>query len=192
VNLKWFIKCGGFKGHLEENHALNAQKRMSESACKPGSVVDSHSSGTCITAGLKQPTRIQCEQHHWIPIWPCSERGLPCHDCYQSRGALLPHPFTLTCCVGTLRFFAGRRSALCCTFRRLSPPRRYLAFCSMEPGLSSDSGLTNRLSDKRSVQNSDCPADSAPRLRELRTVYKHFVVPRAVTACPHKLRQLTL
>jgi len=31
------------------------------------------------------------------PIWSCSERGLPCHRCYQRRGALLPHPFTLTC-----------------------------------------------------------------------------------------------
>ena len=32
---------------------------------------------------------------------------------------------------------AVRRSVLCCTFRRLTPPRRYLAPCSMEPGLSS-------------------------------------------------------
>src|SRR6188768_26989 len=30
-----------------------------------------------------------------------------------------------------------RRSTLCCTFRRLAPPRRYLALCPMEPGLSS-------------------------------------------------------
>src|SRR5690606_19600617 len=29
------------------------------------------------------------------PIWPCSEWGLPCHLCYQRRGALLPHRFTL-------------------------------------------------------------------------------------------------
>ena len=33
----------------------------------------------------------------WKPIWSCSEWGLPCHCCYQQRGALLPHPFTLTC-----------------------------------------------------------------------------------------------
>ena len=31
------------------------------------------------------------------PIWSCSEWGLPCHHCYQRCGALLPHPFTLTC-----------------------------------------------------------------------------------------------
>src|SRR6185369_15665455 len=30
-----------------------------------------------------------------------------------------------------------RLSILCCTFRRLAPPRRYLAPRSMEPGLSS-------------------------------------------------------
>ena len=31
-----------------------------------------------------------------IPIRSCSRWGLPCHDCYQPCGALLPHPFTLT------------------------------------------------------------------------------------------------
>src|SRR5258705_1424989 len=30
-----------------------------------------------------------------IPIRSCSWRGLPCRPCYQGRGALLPHPFTL-------------------------------------------------------------------------------------------------
>ncbi len=34
----------------------------------------------------------------WIPIWSCSGWGFPCHDCCQSRGALLPHHFTLTHC----------------------------------------------------------------------------------------------
>ena len=56
--------------------------------------------------------------------------------CYQLRGALLPHPFTLTG-AGLLSHLALRRSALCCTFRGLTPPRRYLALCPMEPGLSS-------------------------------------------------------
>lgn len=32
-----------------------------------------------------------------------------------------------------------RRFPFCCTFRRLSPPRRYLAPCPVEPGLSSPS-----------------------------------------------------
>ena len=63
-------------------------------------------------------------------------------DCYQPCGALLPHPFTLT---GSglpsynkvIWHLERRRSALCCTFRRFTPPRRYLALCPMEPGLSS-------------------------------------------------------
>jgi len=67
-----------------------------EPADKPGFVVDSHSSGHCVTAGLKRPTREPCGPHVSSPIWSCSGWGLPCHACYQPRGALLPHHFTLT------------------------------------------------------------------------------------------------
>ncbi len=42
-----------------------------------------------------------------------------------------------------------RRFALCCTCRRLSPPRRYLALCPMEPGLSSPSSVSQRTSMKQ-------------------------------------------
>src|SRR5918993_1533089 len=31
-----------------------------------------------------------------LPIWSCSVRGFACRFCYQKRGALLPHLFTLT------------------------------------------------------------------------------------------------
>ncbi len=31
-----------------------------------------------------------------LPIWSCSVWGLPCRDCYQPRGGLLPRRFTLT------------------------------------------------------------------------------------------------
>ena len=40
------------------------------------------------------------------PIWPCSGRGLPCRACCQTRGALLPHPFTLAS-PGRTRDFGG-------------------------------------------------------------------------------------
>ena len=67
-------------------------------------------------------------------IWPCSSRGLPCRTCYHARGGLLPHHFTLA----TRRW----RSVFCGTFRRvqlsLFAPRRYLAACPLEPGLSSN------------------------------------------------------
>ena len=38
-----------------------------------------------------------------VPIRFCSRRGLPCRVCCQPRGALLPHPFTLTLSVGLPR-----------------------------------------------------------------------------------------
>jgi len=34
-------------------------------------------------------------------IWPCCGWGLPCRDGHPSRGALLPHRFTLTGTVGS-------------------------------------------------------------------------------------------
>ena len=71
-----------------------------EPADKPGSVVDSHSSGIRVTTYLKQPTREQRGPRQCSPIWSCSEWGLPCHCCYQQRGALLPHHFTLTSSAG--------------------------------------------------------------------------------------------
>ncbi len=104
-------------------------------ADKPGSVVDSHSSRAHVTACLKQPTRERCGPHHSSPIRSCSGRGFPCRECCHPRGALLPHHFTLT---GTVRRLTVlRRYLFCGTFRGLAPPRRYLAPCPLEPGLSS-------------------------------------------------------
>jgi len=48
---------------------------------------------------------------------------------------------------------ALRRFTFCCTFRRLAPPRRYLAPCPAEPGLSSP-GKTG----------GDCLASSGPTI----------------------------
>ena len=79
------------------------------------------------------------------PIWSCSRWGLPCHRCCHRRGALLPHLFTLA------RYTSGR-FVFCGTFRGLAPPRRYLAPCPSEPGLSSPPR----------ARRSGCPADSRP------------------------------
>ena len=105
---------------------------MNESAYKPGSVVDDHSSGACVTANLKQPTRIHCGSQRRIPIWPCSKRGLPCHELLPVARCALTAPFQ-----PYRQPKLRRRYIFCCTFRRLSPPRRYLALYPMEPGLSS-------------------------------------------------------
>ena len=74
----------------------NPPYNLNESADKPGSVVNNHLSGINITIDLKQPTRTQREQRYEVPIWPYFQWGLPCRTCYQVRGALLPHHFTLT------------------------------------------------------------------------------------------------
>ena len=109
----------------------STKKEKNELADKPGPVVDSHSSGMSVTEHLKQPTRIQHGSCLRIPIWSCSEWGLPCHLCYHRRGALLPHHFNLT---GPERL---RRYIFCGTRHRFTPSRRYLALYPLEPGLSS-------------------------------------------------------
>ncbi len=48
-----------------------------EPADKPGSVVDSHSSGTMVTHRLEQPTRRLGGPLQRLPIWLCSGWGLP-------------------------------------------------------------------------------------------------------------------
>jgi len=72
-----------------------------ESACKPGSVENSHSSGIAVTGDLKRPTR----KHGGTPAATCVATflfglapGGVCHAamCCHRRGALLPHRFTLT------------------------------------------------------------------------------------------------
>ncbi len=114
---------------------------------------DGHSSRSAVTRALKQPTRgfdtspgaerlVGEVCHLSPPIWPCSDRGLPSHTCCQVCGGLLPHLFTLTC--GLRR----RRSVFCGTVRRDDPkntaPRRYLAVCPLEPGLSSKGARGHR------------------------------------------------
>ena len=48
-----------------------------ESACKPGSVEDDHSSRPAVASGLKRPTRFPRGPRVWNPIWSCSGWGLP-------------------------------------------------------------------------------------------------------------------
>lgn len=59
-----------------------------------------------------------------IPIWSCFGRGLPCHICYQMRGAPLPHPFSLTCKQAVY--------SLLHSLSVLTPPGRYPASYSHE------------------------------------------------------------
>ena len=68
-----------------------------------------------------------------FPIWSCSRRGLPCRRVLPPTRCALTAPFH-PC---RQRDALLGRSALCCTFRGLAPPRDYLAPRPAEPGLSS-------------------------------------------------------
>ena len=136
-------------------------------ACKPGSVGprplararrDGHSSGTTLARCLEQPTRIASltplpralslsrTTRVAIPIRSCSRWGLPCRFRCRTRGALLPHLFTLAP-LRSFRSFAGR-FVLCGTFPGVAPAGCYPApyvdgartFLSLKPFDRSGSG----------------------------------------------------
>ena len=75
--------------------------RNGEWACKPSSVQDGepslcgHSSGPCVTAGLKLPTRGRSGPTPWPPYLELLQVGFNKPACRQAAGALLPHLFTL-------------------------------------------------------------------------------------------------
>ncbi len=73
--------------------------------------LDDHSSAPALADGIQLPTRASRAEASLrryrpafavrpapreAPIRHCSGRGLPCHSCYQDRGGLLPHRFTIT------------------------------------------------------------------------------------------------
>ena len=77
------VPCGNRVDHDPGALGTVAPDRLvfgAEPACKPGSVVDSHSSRRRVTATLKQPTRRHCGPQHSLPIWSCSRWGLPCRS----------------------------------------------------------------------------------------------------------------
>ncbi len=72
-----------------------------------------------------------------VPIRSCSRWGLPCRRRCRQRGALLPHPFTLTSAL------AGRGGLLSVALSLGSPPPGVTRHrVSLEPGLSSPARLS--------------------------------------------------
>jgi len=103
-----------------------------ESACKPDSVEGDHPSGHTVADVLVRPTRDSIDGPPMpllglAPGGVCRAVAVAC-----DAGELLPHRFTLACALS-----GHRRSALCCTFRRVTPPGCYPAPCPVESGLSS-------------------------------------------------------
>src|SRR5260370_2714542 len=97
---------------------------------------DGHSSGTTFARCLEQPTRTasltslpRCYRFFKrttrvaVPIRSCSRCGLPCRFRCRTRGALLPHLFTLTR-RRSLRCY-GERFVLCGTVPGVAPAGCY-------------------------------------------------------------------
>ena len=121
-------------GQAEENH---------QPACKPGSVGPGCPGVAAIPLGHGS-RRASSNQPGWlgpespallgrvIPIRSCSRWGLPCRRRCRSRGALLPHLFTLA---STRRRIGGSFSV---ALSLGSPPAAVSRHrFSVEPGLSS-------------------------------------------------------
>ena len=135
--------------------------RVLSSSRARGALESSHSSRIFVAEDLERPTRIRCGPHRWIPIWPCSKWGLPSRTVLpRTRCALTApfHPYRSP----RVNAWRLRRSTLCCTFRKLTLPRRYLALRPVEPGLSS------RGTHPRTLTTSDCLASSPARVSSTR------------------------
>jgi hypothetical protein len=112
--------------------------RKWEPACKPGSVADSHSSGMHVTVHLERPTRepVRAARRGQKPPVPLF--GLAPGGVYPATGVAIGAVRSYrTISPLPTRQSGFRRCVFCGTFRRLAPPRRYLAPCPAEPGLSS-------------------------------------------------------
>jgi len=92
----------------------------------------------------------------YSPIWSCSGRGLPCRELLPvARCALTApfHPYQPRLAVYFLWHFPWAHApqalpgALSGTFHGLTPPRRYLAPCPKEPGLSSIANYSDCLAN---------------------------------------------
>jgi hypothetical protein len=90
---------------------------------------------------------------HAVPIWRCSQWGLPCRRCYQQRGGLLLHRFTLTLRLRKHRREGGLFSvALSVGLPRPGVTRhRFL----LESGLSSPLPEDNEAAIQPSAQGTD-------------------------------------
>lgn len=121
-----------------------------ELADKPGSVENSHSSGMHIAMHLERPTQKPCGPHV-VTCVTTSLFGLASSGVYHRRNTL---PYTRCALTAPFHPYRSinrlRRFSFCCTFRRLTPPRRYLALCPMKPGLSS------LLAQSDCLANSEC------------------------------------
>ena len=100
AGLRYVLKGAGAPRPTSGRRSRTRVKR--EPADKPGSVVDSHSSGTHVTVCLMRPTREHPRAagrgtRPHAPLFGLAPGGVyPAVACCHRRGALLPHLFNLT------------------------------------------------------------------------------------------------
>ena len=140
-------------GQSKNSIAITMDKIRWKSADKPGSVVDRHSSGQRVTTQLKQPTRELIRAASMFPYLVLLRVGFTLPLLLPTARCALTAPFQPYLCPGS-KTKGHRRCIFCCTFRRLTPPRNYLALCPVEPGLSSAPSPKGRCRD--------CLADFRP------------------------------
>ena len=136
-------RCGACPKQIPSGLFRN-KETSAEPAGKPGFVVDSHSSRPDVAVRLKQPTRERRGPRQCSPIRSCSRWGLPCHAALSPRAVRSYR--TISTLPDPLRAIGGMFSVA--LIRRLAPPRRYLAPCPVEPGLSSAPLRVTRLSGR--------------------------------------------
>ncbi len=115
----------------EANQHRVLKLKVGKSTCKPGSVVDSHSSGTTVASRLEQPTRIQRESRH-----------ADSYSVLLQEGFTLPSLLPVTRCALTAPFHPYRKTggifSVALSFGSRRPGVTWHLY-SMEPGLSSTS-----------------------------------------------------
>ncbi len=141
-----------------------APKEMILEGCKPNFVCVLADGENHLSQQPVPETRFACAntgagRPKWFPIWPCTRWGFPCRVACASRGALLPHLFTLT-----TRLATGGGLIFCGTVRRKAFPlsarvyprpddRGYAASRPVEFGLSSPTPPKRDRSDSPPFQN---------------------------------------
>jgi len=143
---RWMeVEIGGRRAGVTHAPAVSCHQ-----ACKPGSVPREGRWPFILGApcGAPHATNPGGSSESRLKRSPAPRRpysvllpvGLPCRPCYQERGALLPHPFTLT----RLRpkAWAGGLLSVALSLG-LPPPEVIRHRASMEPGLSSPPDTQN-------------------------------------------------
>ena len=118
--------------------------------------IDGHSSTAFVTECFVQPTQITARtrlpdtttsNERVISTRFCSWWGLPCRNCCQPRGALLPHPFTLTNLFKYCPQIIGGLLSVALSLGS-PPPGITRHHCFVEPGLSSPNKSWRRPSSR--------------------------------------------